>query len=54
MARVCFYPTPSRTPSCRSVEDLELIVQIRGFSDRLRLNIVHILELLDQPLSVFF
>ena len=40
MARVCFYPKPSGTPSHRSVEDLELLVQIRRFTDHRRLNLV--------------
>ena len=53
MARVCFYPKPSGTPSYRSVEDLELLAKIHGFSDHLRLNFVPFFELLDQPLSVF-
>ena len=53
MTRVCFHPKPSGTPSCRSVEDLELLVQIRGFSDHLRLSLVPFSELLDQPLSVY-
>ena len=41
------------TPSHRSVEDLELLVEIRSFSDHLRLNLVPLFELPDQPLSVF-
>ena len=54
VARVCFHPKkPSETPSCRSVEDLELLVQARGFSDHLRLNLVLLFELVDQPPSVF-
>ena len=52
-ARVCFYPKPSGTPSHRSVEDLELLVEIRGFPDHLRLNLVPLFELSDHPLSIF-
>ena len=53
MARVCFSPKPSGTPSHRSVEDLELLVEVRGFSDHLRLNLIPLFELSDQPLNVF-
>ena len=53
MARFCFHPKLSGTPSHRSVEDLELLVEIRGFSDHLRLDLVPLFELSDQPLSVF-
>ena len=38
MARVCFYPKPSGTPSYRSVEDLELLVQIRVLISYLSVN----------------
>ena len=53
MARVCFYPKLWGTPSRRSVEDLELLVKIRCFSDHLRLTLIPLFELSDQPLSVF-
>ena len=38
MARV--YPKPTETPSHRSVEDLEVHVEIRGLSDHLRFKLV--------------